>query len=451
MRPRARERRRPDGMKPSRLLLLLLVMVSGAGCDSLLGSDAVTTISITNGARLELPWGESAALSVRDGGGNAVRSSRLTWSTDDPGVASVSDDGVVSARGFGETRVRARLADSGASIRIAVVMQGAEDVMRIQVSGAVEEEFVVRPGPGYSLAVGLEAEFLERPDWAFAYLLGETYSVPLETEGGVVLAMPGGLDAGSYRLTPASLDDLASSRLVDLGGPIAYLYRTTQDYTLHLYPARSGTVEITAVDELDISFARASVRGTAEFVADEYRATYDEATGRHALGPTGRSTRVEVDFHIPAGLYYGGFMDVTASGGTYATDEQIEGWADGNHDPTHGARLELFGGDAGGGEISLRLEVAEPAVGTALVGTGIQARWHQVTSDGSRIEARGEDGSLTLTELAPATATDWGVARGSLDITFRVSGQSDAAAGQGMTVTGTFAVPLAPGSDGPSS
>lgn len=420
-----------------------MVLAAGAACDTLTGNGE--SISIANGSRLDLPWRDTVALTVLDDAGSPIRSDRVTWSSGSTGVARVTEDGVVSGEEIGSTVIRATVGSAEASIRVNVVVEGAEDIMRIRITGDVEEEYLVRPEAGaFSFAVGLQAEFLDRPEWRFGYVLGETYSLSDDIACGVTFAFPGELTEGSYRLDATAPADLATSSYIELGSPIAYLHRETGNRAYFVYPVTSGSLDITALDSLSISFADASVRGTATFEADEYRQTYDPESGAFTLEPTGRSVQVEIIFHVPAGIYHGGFMDVTASGGTYAAEELIEGWADGRDDPAYGTALELSTRDADGGQVSLSLGVADPVLGATEVGPGVTVRWRQYTSAGAYIEGGAESGTVTFTELVEPTTSAWGVARGTLDVTLRVGVQSDQAVGEALAVAGTFAVPIAP-------
>lgn len=423
------------------LLALAAVLVAVGACDTLTGNGA--SITIANGASLDLPWGDTVALTVLDEGGTPISDGRVSWSSAQAGIASVSADGVVTGEELGATVIRASVGGAEASIRVEVVVEGAEDIMRIRISGDVEEEYIVRPDGGFSFAVALQAEFLDRTDWQFGYVLGETYSVSRDVASGVTFAFPGRLTPGSYELTPAAPDDVTQSAFIELTGPIAYLYRETGNRTLFAYPVTSGTLDITALDSLTISFADGSVRGASSFEADEYRQTYDPAAGDFTLTATGRSVEVDVIFHVPAGIYHGGFMDVTVAGGAYASPQRIEGWADGDDDPTYGTTLDLVALDAEGGPVSLGVAVADPAVGTMQVGSGPMVRWRQYTS-GGYLEAGADSGTITFTELVEPTPGAWGVARGELDVTLRVGEQSDQAAGEAMAIAGTFAVPIAP-------
>lgn len=436
--------RPPIGLWRTWLLLsLVLLGVSASACDLLTGSEA-TGIIIDSGGSLELPWGDTVALTVRDANGAVVGSDRVEWSSDHPSIATVSPGGLVAGEGIGSTAIRAELNGARTSIRVQVVVEGAEDIMHIRVTGDLDEEYLVYPGSGpYSFAVGLQALFPDRPSWAFGYLLGETYSLADDRVGGVVFALPGELAVGVHRLATATTEQLAQASLIRLDGPIGYLFRETSDRSFYVYPLSEGTLEVTALDELTISFAAGSIRGAASFSADEYVETYDAMTGRYEPKPTGRSVDVDVVFHIPAGVYYGGYMDLAAVGGTYADEEYVEGWTDGVEDPVYGTVLDLRARDSSGSPVSLELVVDAAAVGTHHVGTGVAARWSQRTSTGW-LEASGGSGTVTFAEYVQPTADAWGLARGTLDIGLSVAETSAQEVDEPVDVAGSFAVPIAP-------
>lgn len=419
--------------------LVPLIILALAACERDPTGGGQATITIVEGESVDVPLGQVATLSVQDASGNAVTASDLAWSSADDAIATVSSSGEVTAAKVGTTQITARLGDAEDAIEIVVTFEAAEDHMLIAVTGDVEDQHVIEAMPSgtdaLSLAIGLQTRFMDRAEWDFGYILGMRYSEDEGTEAGAILVLPGDFGTGSQTIANTPVD-AAESELINATEALAVYYRAMDDGTYYVYAATSGSVEVTAF-EAGTPFALGSMQGTATFAADEYEELYDETTGNYSFTATGNSVQVEIAFHIPTGVFEAGYMDLVASGGPYSTDTTVEGWANGWYDPEFGIELEVNARIASGGLVISYIDIPDPAAGTVEIGAGADGFWYEISSEGE-VFASTESGSITFTEYSDPTQSGYGLARGSVDITYRVDETST------FAVTGSFAVPIAP-------
>jgi len=162
----------PSSFRPAgRALLLLLVGLLPGGCD-LFGSDPVpTTVNLLPAlAELDAVGAtRNLLLEVLDQDGNAMTGQRVTWSSSNTGVASVSAEGVVMAEGNGTATVTAAVGRATGSMTV-VVAQTITNLVLLsggsQMGAAGEplpEPIVVvardrrgNPAPGAELAFGIQ-------------------------------------------------------------------------------------------------------------------------------------------------------------------------------------------------------------------------------------------------------------------------------------------------------
>lgn len=433
-------------MRPRSRYLLFALLVAFTGCDSVTGGGD-ETISIAEGATLQLTLGQSAPLTAKDGSGNTLTGTQVTWSSANTAVASVSSAGQVTAEGTGTTQVTARFGSAEAAIQVVVSFDAAQNQMLINVAGDFTASYVIDMGSGstsdWVAAIGLQVEFLDRSDWNFGFLFGERWSATTSTGGGAIFALPDGLSAGTYTL-PTTLEEALAEDLTALTTPFGVFYREDAQGRFFQYFPSGGALEITAVEVAGTDLAPlGSVQGTASFPADEYEELYNESTGEFEYDPTGRSVQVDIVFDIPAAVHRAGHMDLTATGGPYPTAVSLEGWASAWYNPSWGLEMEGWTVLNDGTSLWADLEIASPAEGTFQIGSGVGSYWSEYAG-ASYLEAPGESGSVVLTEFTAPSGSEYGVVRGSVDLTHRVDELSDRATGQAFTVTGTFAIPVAP-------
>ena len=131
------------------LKTIALVALSVAGCRS---SAAFVSVPYA----LEL-WPSSLVLAERQtrelvltasGADGAKVGSPILWSSDDPGVATVSPNGVVSAVNIGTTLIRARVSSGGQSQSVLTSQSGIEDQTSVTVVAALKLAFSLEIVPG---------------------------------------------------------------------------------------------------------------------------------------------------------------------------------------------------------------------------------------------------------------------------------------------------------------
>lgn len=111
---------------------LAAIAVAGVllSCSDAVGPDLSEPASLTpEAATLALTYlGETAGVevAVRDGTGAVISGAEPSWSTTDADVATVSEDGVVTAAGNGRTTIRATLGGLSASVEVTVRQLAAE-------------------------------------------------------------------------------------------------------------------------------------------------------------------------------------------------------------------------------------------------------------------------------------------------------------------------------------
>lgn len=432
-------------MRPRSRFLLFALLLAFTGCDSVTGGED-QRISIAEGATLQLTLGQSAPLTAKDGSGNTLTSTQVTWSSANTAVASVSAAGQVTGEGTGTTQVTARSGSAEAAIQVVVSFEAAQNQMLINVAGDFTASYVIDLGSSTSdwvAAMGLQVEFLDRSDWDFGFLFGERWSAATSTGGGVAFALPDDLSAGTYTL-PTTLEEALAEDLTALTSPFGAFYREDAQGRFYQFFPSGGTLEITAVDMAGTDLnPLGSVQGTASFPAAEYEESYNESTGEYEYDPTGRSVQVDIVFDIPAAVHRAGHMELTATGGPYPTAVSLESWASAWYNPSWGLGMEGWSVLADGTALLAELEIASPAEGTFQIGSGAGSYWSEY-SGASYLEAPGESGSMTLTEFTAPSGSGYGVVRGSVDLTHRVDELSDRATGEAFTVTGTFAIPVTP-------
>lgn len=433
-------------MRPRSRYLLVALLVAFTGCDSLTGGED-ERITIAEGATLQLTLGQSAPLTAKDASGNTLTGTQVTWSSANTAVASVSAAGEVTAEGTGTTQVTARSGGAEAAIQVVVSFEAAQNQMLINVTGDFTASYVIDLGSGstgdWVAAMGLQVEFLDRSDWDFGFLFGERWTAATSTGGGAIFALPDGLSAGTYTL-PTTIEEALAEDLTALTSPFGTFYREDAQGRFYQYFPSGGTLEITAADMAGTDLSPlGSVQGAASFPAAEYEESYNESTGEFEYDPTGRSVQVDIVFDIPAAVHRAGHVDLTATGGPYPTAVSLEGWASALYNPSWGVEMQGWSVLADGTSLLAELEIASPAEGTFQIGSGAGSYWFEY-SGASYLEAPGESGSMTLTEFTAPSGSEYGVVRGSVDLTHRVDELSDRASGEAFTVTGTFAIPVAP-------
>ena len=108
-----------------------LVASLGCGSETTGAGDVLAVASVEiSPPELALVAGTTAQLNAtpKTSSGIAVPNRQATWSTDDPGIATVSDQGLVSAVGAGATRINARVDGVSASIPVDVSPKGVATV-----------------------------------------------------------------------------------------------------------------------------------------------------------------------------------------------------------------------------------------------------------------------------------------------------------------------------------
>lgn len=426
------------------LALLLALGAAATACDESLtgdGNDVPTAIAIEPSQSLEVAEGETLELTAKDQSGNEL-SSGLSWWTTDESIATVNAIGVVTGVTVGTTMVHARLGELEDSVAVEVTFgEMALGAMDIVVTGDIEERFMIRSSNSNDEVLGVDADFVDHPEWAFGYLYGESWSSTSDV--AIILTMPGQLAVGEHTVPAmeAMEDEPDLHVLVGLTQASAMMYMESETDEGFMYFSTGGTLEITEVNAPGGSFDNptGSVRGTARFTADEYSDHWDAETGEEWVEATGRSIEVVVGFNIPAGAFQGGYMSLTADGGPYATAETLETPASGDV-WSNTMYMWASAADSNGRDLWWDIEVTDPSVGTFTVGQSAAVWW-----DGPEDWSTSQSGTVTLSAYGAPTTSDWGLASGSVDLNI---GFSD---GSSMSVTGDMVVPLEPLSSGMSS
>lgn len=436
------------------LPLVLLLAVGATACDeSLLGDDEAvpTAISIGPEGTLEVAEGATLELTAMDQNANALTSG-VSWWTSEESIATVNAIGVVSGVSVGTTTVHARLGELEDSVELKVTFgEVALGEMKVVIGGDIEQRYTLQSGNSGTEVVGVQAEFLDRPEWNFGYVIGETWS---SDEFALVLAIPGNLAVGESTMTPLSEPGWESeSDLIKMQGGMALMFREdgAEEFIFH---TTAGRIEVQSVETPGGTWEAptGSIRGTATFSADEYRVTWDDAAGRDVFEATGRSVDVAVGFNAPAFLYKGGYMDLTVSGGPYGSGVTVEGWGDAYH-YTDGTGSELSLGveeiSGSGVERDLWILLRDPSVGTHQVQSDYSAgpaymEWVEGSPwSGSGIYAESRSGTLTVDQLQLGTSSEWGLTTGSMDASLEIRNTDEGTnTGEFISVTGTFAIPL---------
>lgn len=165
---------------------------------------ASVTISLSQG---QLVLGDTLRLTAipRDASGRPLQDRSVSWSSDDPAIASVSSDGLVQAISAGETRIRAKVGDVESSVLISVQHRPeivlSESEVRfegISGQGLTSPRTVQVTGSGGGTLSGLSVD-VDYPSgsaggWLEANLQGS------QTPASLVLrASPAALSPGTYR------------------------------------------------------------------------------------------------------------------------------------------------------------------------------------------------------------------------------------------------------------
>lgn len=117
----------------TRVAVASLVAVA-AGCEGGgAGPSAALQVRVTPGAVLLTAPGEARLLraEVRDGDGATVADRPVTWSSSDPGVATVGADGRATAVGAGRTTVTAEVGTERGSAAVEVFLAAQPDAYRV--------------------------------------------------------------------------------------------------------------------------------------------------------------------------------------------------------------------------------------------------------------------------------------------------------------------------------
>lgn len=434
-------------MKLRPLSMFLVLVLAFTGCDTLTGGSDEVTITIAEGTSLAIALRDSAALTVKDEAGNTITADQLSWSSADPSIATVTSTGQVTAEKVGTTTVTAQLGESDATIEIVVTFEAAANQMLIDVTGDFEALYEIEAfgstAGDMMFAMGLEVNFLDRPTWDFGYIFGERWSETSATGAGIFFALPDNIAAGSYALQSAP-EDFSLVDLTDLSSPLALFYREAAGGVYYVYFPTQGTLQVSAVQIGGTDFEPSgTVEGSASFPAAEYEESYNETTGEWDYTATGGTVQVEVVFKLPAAAYQAGSMDLSASGGPYPSATSVVGWADAWYNPSSGLGMDVWDVLSSGAEVYADMQIFDPAVSTFQIPGDAATYWYESMGT-SYMDATGESGTITLSEFTAPTSTTYGVARGSVDLTYRVDEFSDRSGGEAFTVTGTFAIPVAP-------
>jgi len=124
--PRMQAGHGPWRLHPAPLLLLAATVL--AGCeDQVVAPAQVVTVEVLP-AELTLSEGEDAEVSViaREREGRELSGRSVVWSVDDPGIATVSPEGVVEAHAPGTTRIHATVEGRAGSASVTVVAGPSE-------------------------------------------------------------------------------------------------------------------------------------------------------------------------------------------------------------------------------------------------------------------------------------------------------------------------------------
>lgn len=102
-------------------LLLWVAMVSQA-CEQTLVTPVEVEVEVVP-AQITLVEGDSGAVSavLREASGEALDGGTVTWTVDDPGIASITQQGVVEASSPGTTLIRASIGDVSGTAALRVV------------------------------------------------------------------------------------------------------------------------------------------------------------------------------------------------------------------------------------------------------------------------------------------------------------------------------------------
>ncbi len=212
MRPDAVHRRSPAGPAPaSQVARLLLLLVGGAAAcsdSSDIGPGSVISVRVVPDTITLLNGGQDTARAFPlDDQGAFLPGKRITWDTDDAGVAVVDSAGGITATGLGTAHITATVSGVSGSATVNVTLPPTIGLSLNTVPLAVVANSgtpsattvsVTNAGGGSltGLAVGTIAYTVGAPGWLSASLNQTTAPATL-----TLSAAPGSLALGSYSAT----------------------------------------------------------------------------------------------------------------------------------------------------------------------------------------------------------------------------------------------------------
>jgi hypothetical protein len=414
--------------------------------------ELATAVIIQTTAPLVLGEQESRTLQAeaRNQAGQPAVGAQLAFASRDTSVATVTAAGTVTARAPGETWVVASADAVRDSIRVQVTVVGlGPDRLRLHVRGAFTGQVTGR-------AEGLQVDYYgERGGHvAIVTAVGEGAA---QGQGVATLILPGRLAPGawtSFGTDPTPLQGEPEPVLTATQPVIGIAMETPAGR--RIFVVTGGTVEVLAADPVTIPGATGSVHLRLGVTAAVH--TVNQLTG--AFTPTGQTVTIHGDIRAPVVLeaYGDAFLRLTGAPYTGA-----EFWALALA-VAAGGTMQLFAeGTAAPGDLAaVLLAVAPAGIGTVAIDsiapddfsaqTGLALLFSDAL-DAGFLEGYSRGGSVqTTTYTAPAAGVP-GRATGTLNIEFDLwrfdfTTNAYVAAGQRITVTGRFTVPVLDGGAG---
>lgn len=268
----------------------------GTGPDVNPPANPVPTTLTPAVASQTLHIGENATLvaTVRDQFGQAM-SATVTWASDDPTVASVTADGVVTALDAGIADVVASASGLTAVVEVGVRFVVAEDEIKLRVRGAIDETWT------WANSFSVHFDYLGTSDESCRMVLLEKPFNFFGTDGWYVgLLIPWAPSVGVVDFENWNISTELLTSLDDLTGPIAYVGVDMPSGETRLFADRGTSWveldQLTSPQGSGVFGGR--MTGRLAFEGEEYVVTYSEGEVASAT-PTGARITVHGDFSMP--------------------------------------------------------------------------------------------------------------------------------------------------------